>query len=450
MDSKVAYIKAQVFIPLSSLTVAMLEKIRGDLRVRIRDTYTNEFSTVDAYVMHQYHIEVPKYYGLQLLQSMPDVTVNLDVVQGFYLPLDRGPDPLHKLAPIGQKKTMEDVKAHMEQNLTTLLKSPTGSGKTAIALDAIKHFGRSALVVVPHSRSFEGWRRDIKKFCGLSDDQIGEVGGGKASYLLKPITIAMIHSVAMKDFDEEFYTHFGTVVFDEVELLGAKVFSKAMRKFPANYVLGMSATPKRKDGGDKVFLHHFGPVAVEGSSKALPCICRVVRFDTVIPNHAKMPRSILLKCLTLNRERNKKIAEILYRAYNMDRDILAVSDRIDQLRMVGDMLLDWGVPSKHIGYATPQISKTEEEMQEAMKAPITLGSYKLFERATDIPWKDTGIDLSPRASGEQIVGRIRRPYDGKSKKSTWITIVDERIPIFANMAKSRLRDIEKSGVEIVQ
>ena len=45
----------------------------------------------------------------------------------------------------------------------------------------------------------------------------------------------------------------GAVFYDESHHLGSEVFSQAMPKLSVKYIVGLSATPKRKDGLEKVF-----------------------------------------------------------------------------------------------------------------------------------------------------------------------------------------------------
>ena len=62
----------------------------------------------------------------------------------------------------------------------------------------------------------------------------------------KDIVLAMVQSVSVKDYPKEVFEQFGLAVFDECHHLGAEVFFKSMRKVASKYMLGLSATPKRK------------------------------------------------------------------------------------------------------------------------------------------------------------------------------------------------------------
>ena len=49
-------------------------------------------------------------------------------------------------------------------------------------------------------------------------------------------------------------------ISDECHHLGSEVFSKSMQKVASKYMLGLSATPNRKDGLRKVFEWFIGPI----------------------------------------------------------------------------------------------------------------------------------------------------------------------------------------------
>ena len=57
----------------------------------------------------------------------------------------------------------------------------------------------------------------------------------------------------LKENEDGTFDSFGLGIIDECHHLGAEVFSKSMRKVASKYMLGLSATPKRKDGLSKVF-----------------------------------------------------------------------------------------------------------------------------------------------------------------------------------------------------
>ena len=77
------------------------------------------------------------------------------------------------------------------------------------------------------------------------------------------IVVGMLQSIAMRDYDEYIFHDFGMVIFDEVHVVPAPVFSRALLKLCTPYVLGLSATPERRDGLTRVIHWFVGPTFFE-------------------------------------------------------------------------------------------------------------------------------------------------------------------------------------------
>ena len=70
---------------------------------------------------------------------------------------------------------------------------------------------------------------------------------------------------------------------------------------------------------------------------------------------------------------------------------------------------------------------------------IYLATYGVMAMGVDVPWLDAGIDLTPRTEPEQVLGRVRRQYDGK-KMAHWFSPVDKGFSrIIENINSARLK-----------
>ena len=105
------------------------------------------------------------------------------------------------------------------------------------------------------------WYDRIEEF--LPDAKIGKIQQDTIDIDNKDIVLAMVQSVSVKDYPKEVFQQFGLAVFDECHHLGAEVFFKSMRKVASKYMLGLSATPKRKDGLQWVFESFIGPIVYQ-------------------------------------------------------------------------------------------------------------------------------------------------------------------------------------------
>lgn len=75
---------------------------------------------------------------------------------------------------------------------------------------------------------------------------------------------------------------------------------------------------------------------------------------------------------------------------------------------------------------------------------IYLATYGVMSAGIDIPWINTGIDLTPRVEAVQVIGRIRRKYKGKSH-CIWYTPIDVKFSeVIDSINKARMKDYLKA------
>ncbi|MBI4611380.1 MAG: DEAD/DEAH box helicase [Candidatus Rokubacteria bacterium] len=139
---------------------------------------------------------------------------------------------------------------------------PTGTGKTEIALTVIIRHRVSALIVAPLRDLMYQWQRRIKQGLGV---EAGVLGDGRRE--IWPITVTTYDSawIHMK----EIGNRYRLIVYDEAHHLpGPSLYESALDCL-APMRLGLTATPERADGRDRLFTELIGPVVYEeGISQA--------------------------------------------------------------------------------------------------------------------------------------------------------------------------------------
>ena len=160
----------------------------------------------------------------------------------------------------------EDLHDHQKRGLKCwreaggkgILEYATGSGKTIIAIAAIKEHvdaGNNAIVLVPSEHLLFQWHEEIEKF--IPHATIGMLGGGeKDDEMLNEmryprekgtILISIIHSFRTEKVQRKLTRLLGTeqkmfLVVDECHRIGAPSYSEICQK-ELPLVLGLSATP---------------------------------------------------------------------------------------------------------------------------------------------------------------------------------------------------------------
>lgn len=138
----------------------------------------------------------------------------------------------------------EAVKAVLDRDFGTL-KAPTGSGKTVIALAVIAARRQPALIVVHTKELLNQWVDQIGAFLGIPADQVGIIGGGKKR-IGEAVTVALVKSLSKCA--KEIAPHIGFLVVDECHRAVTTTYKEAITAFDCRYMLGLSATPWRRDG----------------------------------------------------------------------------------------------------------------------------------------------------------------------------------------------------------
>jgi superfamily II DNA or RNA helicase len=103
-------------------------------------------------------------------------------------------------------------------------------------------------------------------FLGLPITNIGQIGGGK-SKRTGIIDVAVIQSLQRKGSVLDFVAEYGHVIVDECHHLSAFTFERVLREVKAKYVLGLTATPTRKDGHHPIIYMQCGPIRFHLSPK---------------------------------------------------------------------------------------------------------------------------------------------------------------------------------------
>ena len=318
----------------------------------------------------------------------------------------------------------------------------TGGGKTVCALYIASQLRVKTLIIVHNTFLKDQWEDRIKAF--LPKVTIGHLQGETADVEGKDIVIAMIQSISMKEYPKEVFRGFGLTVIDECHHIASEVFVQAFQKITSKHMLGLSATPDRKDGLMYVIEWFLGPILYRSESgdkvdeavhvevyKHEPSD---VEFNKILYNNqGVMNVAGMVNKLAEFIPRTDLLAQIIKDILEKepDRQLLVLSDRVQHCKDICAKL----DPAKAAILAQNVASAKRAEFCASKK--VLIATYSMCKEGFDVATLNTLVMATPRPDIDQIVGRILRTE--RSVRKIHPLIVDVVDCTFRRQFQARLK-----------
>jgi len=317
----------------------------------------------------------------------------------------------------------------------------TGGGKTVCALYIASQLKVKTLIIVHNTFLKDQWEDRIRAF--LPSVTIGHLQGETAD-VDKDIVIAMIQSISMKEYPKEVFRGFGLTVIDECHHIASEVFVQAFQKITSKHMLGLSATPDRKDGLMYVIEWFLGPILYrsESGDKVDEAVHVEVYkhepddtdFNKILYNNqGVMNVAGMVNKLAVFEPRTDLLVRIINDILEKepDRQLLVLSDRVQHCRDICAKL----DPSKAAILAQNVASAKRAEFCASKK--VLIATYSMCKEGFDVATLNTLVMATPRPDIDQIVGRILRTE--RSVRTIHPLIVDVVDSTFRRQFQARLK-----------
>jgi superfamily II DNA or RNA helicase len=299
-------------------------------------------------------------------------------------------------------------------------------------------------------------------FLKLPPKSIGQVGGGK-SERSGFIDIAIIQSTQDKAGVKDFVAEYGQVIVDECHHLSAFTFEQVMRQVKAKYVLGLTATPERKDGHQSIIYMQCGPIRYKLSARSMTdaspfeheVVPRLTEFS-LPPEQPEPTIQELYAALVGDNARNELIACDLLHAARDGRSPLLLTARTEHLKYFETAIanqvdnvfvLKGGMGKKQRRSIAEAIAAVPED---APRVILATGSY--IGEGFDDARLDTlflAMPISWKGTLQQYVGRLHRLHDAKRVVRVY-DYVDSHVLMLARMYTRRLKGYSAIGYHICE
>ncbi len=239
-----------------------------------------------------------------------------------------------------------NLRAEQEEAVSALLRydtgvlcAPTAFGKTVTAAAVIARRKVNTLILVHRTELLKQWQERLAVFLQVGDS-IGIIGGGKH----KPcgnIDIAVVQSISRHGEVEPLVRNYGQIIVDECHHIGAVSFSAILKETNARYLLGLTATPIRRDGLHPIIFMYCGAIRhtsarPKESLHNLEVLTRSRFTSGHLPSDARIQD--IFREIALDHDRTVAIAEEAMKAFGQGRKVLVLTERTDHLDDIASVM----------------------------------------------------------------------------------------------------------------
>jgi len=408
------------------------------------------FSIINPHAVPRYpvyhedkkHLYLPKHYGLDKFGPVPSTR---DV--------DETPAKYWEFAGTIRPAQLPVVNSFLlPEPHDGIISLHTGGGKTVCALYIASRLRVPALVIVHNTFLRDQWEDRIKSF--LPKARIGRVQADVCEVADRDVVIVMLQTLSMKELNADLFRPIGLVIVDECHHIASEVFVQALPKITSKYMLGLSATPDRKDKLMYVINWFLGPMIYKSDTgdsvdtKVSVEVFEYVNHDTtfneiVLSSSGFVSVPIMVNKLAECEDRTKWLCGIIEDICEEGRQVLVLSDRVQHCK---DLLDGLSEPIRETACILSQNVKSSQRTEFCESKKILIATYSMCKEGFDVPTLNTLVMATPRPDIDQIVGRILRVE--KSKRTVHPLIIDIVDPQFRRQFGARNTLYKKRGYKV--
>ena len=375
----------------------------------------------------------------------------------------------------------EEQKTAMKEMLqydNGILHAATAFGKTVVCSAIIAEKKVNTLIILESSALMEQWKESLEKFLDINEELpeyktksgrikvrkevVGKLQGAHDS-MTGVIDIAMAGSLCKKGEFHNLLNQYGMVIVDECHHAASDTISNVLKEVKSKYVYGVTATPKRGDGLEKINYMLIGPIRHSYTAKEkakAQGIAHLVypRFTPIVAPRGvlkeKMHPNEAYNIIRNNEVRDELIVADIKECISAGRTPVVLSRYKEHSEKLYECLK---YCANHVFLMTGNNSKKEhkkilEQLQkiDEKETLILIATGSLIGEGFDYPRLDTlfmAMPVSFESIVTQYAGRLNRDYDGKENVIVY-DYVDTHIPMFDNMYAKRLKAYKQIGYEV--
>ncbi|MDN5111372.1 DEAD/DEAH box helicase family protein [Aliarcobacter butzleri] len=306
--------------------------------------------------------------------------------------------------------------------------APPGFGKTLLGAKIFEIRACTTLIVVNKNMLLNQWIERFVDYFGYNKKDIGYLGKG-FNKLNGQIDVATMQSLKN---DPKIIENYSFVIVDECHHIPALTFEQIIKSFKGKYILGLSATPNRKDELQPILFQQLGEISYEYKKKKTHTNkLQIIRteFISQADNYAT-----IINELCIDEDRNNLIVDIIKK--NIDRKILLLTDRIEHINVLENLL-----QKENIDYISVHGSLNKKEQVENMNLVKTksliLATTSYFGEGIDFPHLNTILFATPISYYGRLIQYLGRIGRG-NQECLAIDFLDSKNAMLNSAYKKRL------------
>lgn len=337
-----------------------------------------------------------------------------------------------------------------------VLHAPTAFGKTVTAIGIIKKRKTNTLILTHSKQLLSQWQERLHTF--LEGVEVGVFHGAKKKPS-RQIDVATYQSLINKKDNtvNEIVQDYGQIIIDECHHISAPSYEMVLNEVRAKYVLGLTATPYRQDGHQKIIFMVAGPIRhsvkpTHSDRFEQKVIVKQLDYQPtpeIIEQDTRPKISDVYHWVMENEARSALIVTDVIAQISVGKNPLVLTERRQHAEYLHNIMIEEGINSVVLRGAmgAKELKLANEKLSDAQ---VIVATGKYIGEGFDLPRLDTlflAMPVSWKGSLAQYAGRIHRESEGKEQVTIY-DYVDASLPMLKRMFKKREKGYKIMGYTI--
>lgn len=255
-----------------------------------------------------------------------------------------------------QKEIKDDCISALNKKGCILISLYPGAGKTCLSIYLASKIGLKTLFICHRIVLIEQWKKAIERF--IDQPRIGIVKPEKNIKKLEKTLdndFLIVNAQNVKKLGATAFKDVGLVVIDEIHAIMAESLSECLYHVYPRYMIGLSATPQRPDGLDKLLDFYFGENNKIVRELYHPHIVYRINTSIEYEEDSKTQWNAMITSQCMNRARNDLIVDVI--AHFKERCFLVLCKRVDQAKYIASRLEE---QKENVSVMTEDVNEFDE------------------------------------------------------------------------------------------